>query len=228
MPPDAQSLSQRGAGRPVLFAQLRTAVSGAMGWSQCQSFFDAAAARRPDLPTPSVIGAGRAVRPALGRAAVLPAPAKRLAREVPPVRRIVRYDGIVAKYAARYGLDPRLIKSVIAAESSFRRNAVSKAGALGLMQLMPATAEEMGVPRALLVDPEHNIRAGAAYLAHLFKRLFKRLGLAGRDYRRAPRWMVAKVLAAYNAGPRFLTRTTVYKVTRAYIAKVIAYYSSLY
>ena len=77
----------------------------------------------------------------------------------------------------------------------------SSAGALGLMQLMPLTAEEMGVPRRLLKNPEVNIRAGARYLAHLFKRIFKANGVKGKDFKSAPSWMVGQVLAAYNAGP---------------------------
>ena len=140
--------------------------------------------------------------------------------------RTVRYDALVIKYAEKYNLDPRLIKSVIATESSFRSRVRSSKGATGLMQLMPLTAEEMGVPRRMLTNPEHNIRAGAAYLAHLFKRIFKTYGYGDSDYRNAPKWMIGRVLAAYNAGPRFLYKKRWYRVTRRYVSKVLKFYGS--
>ncbi len=91
-------------------------------------------------------------------------------------------DTAIAQAAQSTGLDPSLIRAVIQAESSFRTNAVSSCGAQGLMQLMPATADEMGVEDAF--DAGDNVMGGAGYL----KKMLNRFG----DIRLA--------LAAYNTG----------------------------
>lgn len=104
-------------------------------------------------------------------AAALPAPAQ-------------PYDELIRAAAEKFGLDPDLLASVIAAESAFNPNAVSPKGARGLMQLMPATAASYNVRK--IFDPEQNIQAGAQYLKLLLARF-------GEDLRLA--------LAAYNAGP---------------------------
>jgi len=137
-----------------------------------------------------------------------------------------RFDALILRYSDSRGLDPRLVKAIVAAESEFHLRARSPAGALGLMQLLPATAGEMGVHRARLFDPASNIRAGAAYLTHLFMRALKIYRLREIRFRDAPRWLVEKVLAAYNAGPRFLTRGSWYRQTRLYVRKVLLYYQS--
>jgi soluble lytic murein transglycosylase-like protein len=135
-----------------------------------------------------------------------------------------RYDKLIEKYAAQYGLDPRLLKAIMAAESEFRKDAVSPAGAIGLMQVMPRTGEWMGVPRNKLAQPEENIKAGAAYLHHLFSRAWRRHRLKGMSYRDAPLWLVQRIIAAYNAGPRFLYRDRWYRETRRYVRKVLLFY----
>lgn len=137
-----------------------------------------------------------------------------------------RYDHIILKHASARGLDPRLLKAIIAAESEFTTTALSPAGARGLMQLMPRTAEEMGVPSRLLTDPEHNIKAGAAYIEHLYQRAWRRYKLKGVRYQDAPTWVVQRVIAAYNAGPRFLYRDRWYRQTRLYVRKVLLFYQS--
>lgn len=136
------------------------------------------------------------------------------------------YDGLIAKYARGSGLDPRLIKAVIAAESEFTAKAKSPAGALGLMQVMPATSEEMGISGKALYEPEANIRAGTLYLVHLFERAWRRYHLKGVAYTDAPPWLVQRIVAAYNAGPRFLARRRLYRQTREYVKKVILFYRS--
>lgn len=137
-----------------------------------------------------------------------------------------RYDALIASYAERLGLDARLVKSVIAAESEFTPKAKSPAGALGLMQVMPATSREMGVSGRALFEPEANIRAGTAYLAHLFARAWLKYHLKGVPYKQAPRWVVQRVVAAYNAGPRFLAHRRLYAQTRDYVRKVLLFYRS--
>ncbi len=137
---------------------------------------------------------------------------------------IHRFDSVILAEAQKRSLNPRLVKSVIAAESEFKTTARSRAGALGLMQLMPKTAEYMGIPRHRLFQAESNIRAGAAYLAHLFRIVFRRYGLTG-SYAAAPRWAVNRVLAAYQAGTRYLKRRPLLKSTRQYLAKIAMYRS---
>ncbi|GAB4262132.1 MAG: hypothetical protein Kow00122_18640 [Thermoleophilia bacterium] len=104
----------------------------------------------------------------------------------------VHYRREIVAAADRYGLDPYLVAAVVKAESNFDPEAVSRAGAVGLMQLMPATAawivqqsDWTGVTNPDLRDPEHNLALGTYYLAYLLKKF-------GGDE--------AAALAAYNAG----------------------------
>lgn len=124
-----------------------------------------------------------------------------------PVRAAARepYGKLVAKAAKENGLNRRLLSSVIRAESNFHPRAVSPKGALGLMQLMPATARSLAVRYPF--DPAENVQAGARYL----KRLLGKFG------------SVKLALAAYNAGPatvRLYHGVPPFHETRAYIARV--------
>lgn len=119
-------------------------------------------------------------------------------------------DEIVGKASRRYQVDPGLIKAVIKAESNFNPNAVSPAGARGLMQLMPGTARGLGVTDSF--NPEQNVMAGTRYLRQMLDRYDGNLESA---------------LAAYNWGPgnvdkrgNFLPRET-----REYLVKVKSLYS---
>ena len=119
-------------------------------------------------------------------------------------------EALAADVAHRHGLDPALVLAVASVESGFQPKAVSPKGALGLMQLMPATATSLGVEDAF--DPEVNLEGGSRYLAEL-------LTLYGGDLRRA--------LAAYNAGPGAVKRhggIPPYRETRAYVKKVLERY----
>lgn len=100
------------------------------------------------------------------------------------------YDLLVRKYAKSIGWDWRLLASLLYEESHFDPQAVSWAGAMGLMQLMPGTARMFGISN--LFDPETNIRAGTRYLAYLQKEW---TGIADPENR------VRFILASYNAGP---------------------------
>ncbi|MCM3626479.1 lytic transglycosylase domain-containing protein [Paenibacillus glycanilyticus] len=94
------------------------------------------------------------------------------------------YDAFITNAAAKYGIDPELIRGVIRTESGFKSDAVSSVGAKGLMQLMDATARSLGVTNSL--DPQQNIDGGSKYLSYL-------LGKYNGNEQVA--------LAAYNAGP---------------------------
>ena len=99
------------------------------------------------------------------------------------------YERIIRRLAGRFGVEPALVKAVIRAESGFDRQAVSSAGARGLMQLMPGTAKLHGCRD--VYDPEQNIEAGVRHLHLLLERY-------GDDLPRA--------LAAYNAGSEVVDR----------------------
>ncbi len=120
------------------------------------------------------------------------------------------YDKIILEAAKRHDVHPALIKAIIKAESSYNPRAVSKKGARGLMQLMPATARAMGVKNSF--DPRHNIHGGTKYFKRMLDEFDGNIRLA---------------LAAYNAGIQKVRRygsIPPYKATRAYIRKVISYY----
>jgi soluble lytic murein transglycosylase-like protein len=120
------------------------------------------------------------------------------------------FDPIIKKYASYYELDPSLIHSIIATESGFNPNAVSSKGARGLMQLMPATAERLGVENSF--DPEQNIHGGVRHFRSLMDMFNNNLDLS---------------LAAYNAGEnlvRRLGRIPSFKETINYVSSVTRRY----
>lgn len=138
-----------------------------------------------------------------------------------------RYDALILSHARQRGLNPRLVKAVIAAESEFVPQAVSKAGARGLMQVMPATAHLLGTPPERLHDPEANIGAGTAYLSVLYRTAWTRFSLEKLRYRDGPLWAQRRVLAAYHCGPRCLGEEARWPArTRAYVARVLQLYES--
>ena len=121
-----------------------------------------------------------------------------------------RFDPIIQQAAKNYGVDPALVRAIIMAESSYNPRAVSKRGARGLMQLMPKTAEYLGVKDSF--NPKHNIDAGVRY----FKKL---LGQFNGDVKLA--------LAAYNAGSRRVREykgIPPFKATQHYVKKVFKYH----
>jgi hypothetical protein len=118
------------------------------------------------------------------------------------------YGSLIYAAARRHALNPQLVAAVVRAESAFDAAAVSRKGACGLMQLMPATGRRFGLGRAELFDVEKNLDAGARYLAWLAERF------AGD---------LPRILAAYNAGEGTVDRfrgVPPYRETRDYIRRV--------
>ena len=124
----------------------------------------------------------------------------------PVSRRATQFEGLIEEHATANAVNPDLVRAVIQAESGFNPRARSHKGAMGLMQLMPSTAAELGV-----IDPYNpieNIRAGVSYLKQLLTKYADDEVLA---------------LAAYNAGPRAVARygtVPPYRETRNYVEKV--------
>jgi soluble lytic murein transglycosylase-like protein len=144
------------------------------------------------------IVAEKASEPAVAPDPVVPAPSPR---------------ALVEEAARKHGLPPEFLHSVAAAESGYRADAVSSKGAIGLMQMMPATAKAYGADASV---PEQNVDAGARYLRDLL------LKYRGDEHQ------VSRALAAYNAGPGAVERyngVPPYQETQDYVARVIRDYT---
>jgi soluble lytic murein transglycosylase-like protein len=125
-----------------------------------------------------------------------------------------RYDAIIEAEAKSAAVEPNLLRAVIIVESGFNSRAVSKRGAVGLMQLMPATATRFGVSDRY--DPRQNVRGGALYLGFLISRFRQNVRLA---------------LAAFNAGEDAVDRNSgqipPFIETLEYVPKVLKIYQAL-
>ena len=130
----------------------------------------------------------------------------RTTRAVEPTRSR-SYDDLIETHASRNGVRSDLVRAVIQVESAFNARAVSNKGAMGLMQLMPATARQFGVRNAF--DPAENVRGGVAYLRQLLDKYSGNERLA---------------LAAYNAGPgnvdKFGQTVPPFQETRDYVTRI--------
>jgi soluble lytic murein transglycosylase-like protein len=128
--------------------------------------------------------------------------------------RSAQYDGVIKGAAQAATIQAALVRAVIVVESGFNPRAVSKKGAIGLMQLQPATAKRYGVKN--IYDPGENVRAGAHYLSDLLARFDSNLELA---------------LAAYNAGEEAVERygrhVPPFRETLAYVPSVMKVYQRL-
>jgi hypothetical protein len=128
-----------------------------------------------------------------------------------PSKSPVPLNEVVNSASATYHLDPDLVNSVIHAESGFNSHAISPKGARGLMQLMPGTANQLGVNDAF--DPEANVTGGSRYLRELLERY---------------NFDLVKALAAYNAGPERVEQyrgVPPFRETRAYVARIVHEYN---
>ncbi len=120
---------------------------------------------------------------------------------------------LIGDAARKHRLPEAFVKSIVAAESAFQTDAVSPKGALGLMQVMPETASEMGLDASV---PAQNIEAGTAYLAALVRR-----------YRATSRDWLRHAIAAYNAGPGNVDHyrgVPPFRETRAYVTRVLRFF----
>jgi soluble lytic murein transglycosylase-like protein len=138
---------------------------------------------------------------AAARAITVPVGSPLIARSNP------HFEPLIRQYAGQRGVRPELVRAVIQVESAFNPRAVSPKGAMGLMQLMPATAKQFGVIDPF--NPAENIRAGVSYLRQLLDRYDHDEQLA---------------LAAYNAGPgavdKYGSKVPPYKETQNYVLKI--------
>ena len=127
-----------------------------------------------------------------------------------PAAATIQYDEIIQEASKRYGLSFFLIKAMIKVESNFDSRAVSKKGALGLMQIMPQNLQAFNITEPY--DPKDNIMGGARYFKSLIERFDEKLPLA---------------LAAYNAGPTIVDKyrdIPPIKETKDYVKKVMKYF----
>ena len=129
-------------------------------------------------------------------------------RDVRLRERISPWEPYIGRYASQYRIDPDLVRAIIYAESKGDPYSVSRNGALGLMQIMPTTADFVGVGN--LLDPEENIKAGVRYIAWLVKQYDER-----------------RVIWAWNAGPSKTNRKIMPGETKRFIVEVLTVKSFL-
>jgi soluble lytic murein transglycosylase len=123
---------------------------------------------------------------------------------------LVSFDSLIYVISQRHGVEPSLVKAIVKAESDFDSMAISRAGAKGLMQLMPETARRMGVKD--IYDPEDNVNGGTRYLSKLLNLFGGRVPMA---------------VAAYNAGESAVLKYGAippYSETQTYVKRVMRYY----
>jgi soluble lytic murein transglycosylase-like protein len=179
-------------------------------------FFGADDSSFTDVPTAEITGYEKdpssSTSPSLSLPLPAPAhsPASVPSHSVPALSAPALHQ-VVDSASAAYHLDPDLVNSVIHAESGFNSHAVSPKGARGLMQLMPGTANQLGVNDAF--DPQSNVTGGSRYLRELLERY---------------NFDLVKALAAYNAGPERVEQyqgVPPFRETRAYVARIVHEYN---
>lgn len=189
-------LSPRALFLPVAAGLLPAFVPAALAQSVSPNF----SYTRTETGTPLISDTGFAAAPSKA------APSKQEPNMTRVNSRAAQFEALITQHAEANQLNPVLVRAVIEAESAFNPRAVSHVGAMGLMQLMPGTARDLGVVDPF--DPDDNIRGGTKYLKSLLDRFDNDVNLA---------------LAAYNAGPGAVERyngVPPYRETRSYVAKI--------
>jgi hypothetical protein len=172
-----------------------------------------------DVPTAEITGYEKDLSPPSSSSLALPATTGQPRAAVPtsiPSHSVSALSApalhqVVDSASAAFHLDPDLVNSVIHAESGFNSHAVSPKGARGLMQLMPGTANHLGVNDAF--DPQANVTGGSRYLRELLERY---------------NFDLVKALAAYNAGPERVEHyrgVPPFHETQAYVARIVHEYN---
>ena len=137
-----------------------------------------------------------------------------IAHDAKTAERLARYAPMVTLAASQHGVDPALLHAVVAVESAYNPSARSRKGAIGLMQVLPATGARFGVAR--LEDPLENLKAGSLYLRQLLQLFHENIPLT---------------VAAYNAGEhavqQYGNRIPPYPETLRYVPQVIGIYQGL-
>lgn len=126
------------------------------------------------------------------------------------LQHFTRYNRTIKRAASKYKLDRRLVSAVVEVESQFNPMALSKSGAMGLMQLMPSTANQLGVENPF--NPEQNIEGGTKYLRYLIERF---------------KGNITHAIAAYNSGPLNVEKygsVPPFKQTQRYVKKIYSIY----
>lgn len=188
-------------------------------FSEAARFCTGSAVPAPAAADPSAAVIPVAVRETASVSVSMPGYQRRLAAAVRQVRQRggrAAPDALVVAIGRKYRIDPHLLASMVSAESGGNMHAVSNKGALGLMQVMPATARSLGVrdPGALLTDRTLALSTGAAYLKKL-------QGQFGNN--------VPLVVAAYNAGPGAVVKykgVPRYRETQGYVRTVMGRYTA--
>jgi soluble lytic murein transglycosylase len=145
-----------------------------------------------------------------------------------------RWDALLERAAAEFGLDPNLLRALVAAESGGDPDAVSRAGAIGLCQVMPATAAEQATrlgmtdyARGRLQEPAVNLRLGASFLARMLRRFDGEVAYAVAAYNAGPtrviRWRAA---APTTATPEQVVLQEGFAETRGHLQKVLRYWGA--
>jgi len=197
---------------PILYADITININGKEFYSDANGYSGIQPENVPDNVVVNVNGAAYQAKARRdGRSAAKSKTANAALRgvRVAHSKNKKQFEQLIARTADKHQVDPKLLHAVIQAESSYNPTAVSPAGAVGLMQLMPATAARFGVTDSY--DPIQNIEGGTRYLKHL-------LHLFNSDLRLA--------VAAYNAGENAVIRhhndIPPYAETQHYVSEVLA------
>jgi soluble lytic murein transglycosylase-like protein len=163
----------------------------------------------PRLSSPTMRAARQAAQEVTGYASKAPAAGKGRGTSTAPTPAAM--DSVIEAAATRHGVDPNLVRAIVRVESNFNPHAVSRKGAMGLMQLMPATAQSMNVSNAF--DPNQNVDAGVRHLKSLLDNYNGNVPLT---------------LAAYNAGSGAVKRNNgipPFRETQDYVRKITKLYN---